>query len=246
MDPFIYILPSAVGLKKLAKLFAASTLYRLDLDPDEMRAAVLLDTFEGKNFKAGKILFQAGEVLSLFELQSGQLLEQPVPERWNFAGELPDGPVASQLRRLSTLRAFRPVAGLQLYQVHGRVLDDERKTCARFFHLSLRHGKKTASLGSSSYLRGYDKAHAELCRSLEGIGALSCQHSGQLYQRLGIKQQAYTTKPAIPLKAQAAVGESAGMIINTFLEIARRNEALFFLGATLFALTIVMFIFDIE
>jgi len=95
MDPFIYLLPSAVGHKKLAKLFGASSLYRVDLDREEMKAAVLLDTFESKIFQAGKILFQAGEVLSLFELQNGRLIKQTVPEKWSFAGELPDGPVAS-------------------------------------------------------------------------------------------------------------------------------------------------------
>ena len=43
---------------------------------------------------------------------------------------------------------------------------------------------------------------------------------------LAIKQEKYTAKPVIPLQETAAIGESARLIINTFLMVARRNDVI--------------------
>lgn len=224
MDPFIYHLPVALSHKKLLKKLPNSPPYRLSFEKGEKREGVLLDTFDAEMFHSAKMLFQVREMLFLCDLQSGQLLEQVTPEDWSFAGDLPDGPVTSLLSKVSSLRAFLPVATVQLCFEHGLLLDDEGKTRARFHNLTIGGGGKAIGLGTTQYLRGYAQAHTDLCQSLKLIGANSCRDLGQLYDSLAIKQNQYTAKPSIQLKPEASVKESTQLIVKTFIQTARRNE----------------------
>jgi CHAD domain-containing protein len=224
MDPFTYLLPSALSHKKLQKNLPNTSQYRISLEKGEKLGGVLLDTFDVEMFQSAKMLFQVGKMLLLIDLQTGRLIDQSSPEDWSFAGDLPDGPVTSQLKRVSSLRAFLPVAKVELCLLHGLLLDDEGKTRARFHNLSISHGRKSVEVGSTQYLRGYGQAHADLRLSLEKIGASSCQDVGQVYESLGIKRGKDTVKPTVQLNPDAPVKVSAKAIINAFIETARRNE----------------------
>ena len=224
MDPFVYLLPSALSHKKLQKYLPDAQSYHISLEQGEKQAGVLLDTFDAAVFHSAKMLFQQGHMLLLIDLHSGRLIKQIAPEVWSFAGDLPEGQVSSFLRQLSNLRAFLPVVKVELGFVHGLFLDDEGKTRARLNHLSISRGKKMIGVGATQYLRGYSKAHADLRHALEKIGATRCESIGQVYRSLGIKQQKYTAKPLIQLQPKAPVKASAERIITAFLHTARANE----------------------
>lgn len=224
MEPFTYFLPVALNQKKLLKRFPKEPQYSLSLENTGEWQGKLLDTFDEKMLNSGKMLFQVEEKLICFDLQSGQLIEQASPETWSFSSDLPDGPVKSVLNEISLLRAFLPVAKVELYLRHGIVLDDERKTRARLHNLTISCGEKTVSVGSTQHLRGYDHAHSDLRQALEKNGAVFCRDVGQVYESLKVKREKYTSKPVVLLNPDAPVKESAHTIINAFLEISRRNE----------------------
>ena len=224
MDPFIYHFPVALSHKKLLKKLQNSSTYRISLERGERREGVLLDTFNGVMFHLAKILFQFGEMLLLVDLQSGQMIEQISPGEWSVAGDLEDGPVASVLKPVSKLRAFLPVARVELSLNNGLLLDDEGKTRVRFRHLDIGCGKKTASVGRTQHLRGYDQAHQDLRQLLEKIGGLSCQDVGQVFGSLGIDREQYTAKPVLQLNPENTVCDTGKAIITAFLQTARRNE----------------------
>ncbi len=224
MNPFIYLLPSALSRKKLQKALSDKAPYQVVMEQDESRQATLLDTFDAQVGQSAQMLFQQGEMLLLIDLHTGSVLQQAAPEGWLCAGDLPHGEVATKLLKLSSLRAFLPAAELELALVRGLLLDDEGKTRVRLHHLNLYRGKKSAGVGSTEYLRGYTKAHRDLCSSLAKTGAILCDSAGQLYQALGIKQQVYTAKPMIGLDPEAPVKRSAQTIITVFMHTARANE----------------------
>jgi CHAD domain-containing protein len=224
MDPFTYFLPAALNQKKLLKKFPSEPQYRFSFERTEEWQGELLDTFDEKMLSNGKMLFQVEERLICFDLQSGQLIEQASPETWSFSFDMPDGPVASILKEASSLRAFLPVAKVELYLQHGTLLDDERKTRTRLYNLTISCGGKTVSVGSTQHLRGYDQAHADLRQSLEKIGAVFCRDVGQVYESIKVKREKYTSKPVIQLNPDAPVKESAQTLINALLKISRQNE----------------------
>ncbi len=224
MDSFIYFLPSSLNRKKLQKNLPNTAKYKIFLEKGEGMEGVLLDTFDSGLFLSAKMLFQVGEMLFLLDLQTGALIEQFSSEDWSFAGNLPDGPVASLLKRVSKLRAFLPVSKIKLCFHRGLLLDDEGKTRARFHNLTMSRGRKTVGIGTTQYMRGYDQAHADLRLSLEKTGAISCRNVGQAYESLAIKREKNTVKSTVELNSDAPVFESANAIIKTFLDIARRYE----------------------
>ena len=224
MDPFIYLLPSALSQKKLQKALSDKASYKVIVEQDERRQGMLLDTFDAKVGQSAHMLFQQGEVLLLIDLCTGRVLQQDAPEEWSFADDLSEGEVAANLLQFSSLRAFLPVAAVELALVRGLFFDDEGKTRVRLHHLNLYRGRKSIGIGSTEYLRGYRKAHIDLCRSLAKTGARACDSPGQVYQALGIKQQVYTAKPVVELHPEAPVKMSAQTIITVFLQIARANE----------------------
>ena len=224
MDPFVYLLPSALSHKKLQKYLSEKHSYHIALEQDEKLVGVLLDTFDAAVFHSAKMLFQLGQMLLLVDLPTGRMIKQIAPQVWSFASELPEGQVGSFLLQLSSLRAFLPVAKVELGLLHGLFLDDEGKTRVRLHHLSINRGRKMVGIGSTQYLRGYNKAHADVCHALEKIGASCCESISQVYQAIGVKYPKYTTKPVIQLYPEAPVKASAESIITAFLQIARANE----------------------
>jgi CHAD domain-containing protein len=224
MDPFTYILPSVLSLKKMRRNLPPEPQYRVSLEKGEKWEGTLLDTFENELLHSNKLLFQVGEMLYLADLHTGRIIQQNSTHEWSFASDLGEGPVTDTLRGVSKLRAFLFVANVKVRREHGLLLDDEGKTRARFHNLALSYGKRTVGMGSTHYLRGYGKAHADICISLAKLGAIECRDAGQVYDLLKIERQEYSAKPHIPLKPQAPVKESAATIIESFIRVARCNE----------------------
>jgi len=224
MDPFTYLIPSLLNQEKVQKKLPAIRHYQLALDSGEKQKGLLLDTFDAKLRQSNQLLFQAGTMLSLYELKTGQMFEQTASEDWAFPADLEPGPVSSRLLQVSRLRAFLPVAGVTFSLGHGSLLDDEGKTRVRLVHLFISCRQRSVGIGCTQYLRGYDQAHEDLRLALEETGAVFCRDVGVVFDVLGIKQEIYTAKPKVALNPDAPVKQSARKIIRSFLRIARRNE----------------------
>ncbi len=225
MEPFVYFLPSTLSLRKLRQHLLLEPHYQVVLEQGEMQNAVLLDTFDTSLFQAAKLLFEAGGNLLLFDLQTGTLLEQEAPAGRPVIGNMAKGPVVDMLLEISRLRALATIAKVRLRREEGRVLDDEGKTLARFYHLTLGHGRrKLVGMGCARYLRGYSEAYADLRQWLENCGAVACQNAGDVFAGLALSRRQYSVKPEIALLPEIPVKESAAEILRTFLSIARQNE----------------------
>ncbi len=224
MDPFVFIFPEAASHKNFLKKLPHIREYTISLARGEKLPAVLLDTFDFELLESAKMLFQLEEKLLCFDVRAGRMVEQLAPKKWSFAADLPEGPVTSQLTGGSNLRAFLPVAEIEICLLHGLLLDDEEKTRARLSTLSMQRGQKAVGVGSTVYLRGYGQAHTDLCRWLEKLGAIACPDVGQVFSLLDIKRELYTAKPIVQIHPDAPARESAVMIINAFMQTARRNE----------------------
>jgi CHAD domain-containing protein len=224
MDPFIFIFPEAASHKNFLKKLPHIREYTISFARGEKWPAVLLDTFDFGLLESAKMLFRLEEKLLCFDVRAGRMVEQLAPKKWSFAADLPEGPVTSQLTGVSNLRAFLPVAEIEICLLHGLLLDDEEKTRARLSTLSMQRGQKAVGVGSTVYLRGYGQAHTDLCRWLEKLGAIACPDVGQVFSLLDIKREIYTAKPIVQIHPGAPARESAVMIVNAFMQTARRNE----------------------
>jgi len=198
--------------------------YHVNLEKGEVKEGLLLDTFDNELFSSGRLLLQVGRDLVLKDLRNGNFTEQKSSGDWSFIAELESGPVAIQLKKISRLRALIPVAAVKVRKETGLILDDEGKTRVRFKNLIFSVGKKTAGVGSTQHLRGYDQAHEDLKNWLTRLGAVRCHTATDLYAILGISVEYYTAKPVIQLNPETTVKKSATSIISTYLSVARRNE----------------------
>lgn len=223
MEPFVYILPQMLSRKKLRKLLPTEERYQFVLEKQWDKAGQLYDTFAQHVLKGGKVLLNSDETIRLIDLTTGKQIEQVAESGWSFAKDLPDGPVATELLRISGLRAFLPVVELTIQEELGRLLDDEEKTCARLVHLILKCGKKRMLVGVTQPLRGYDKAHSDLVAVLTAAGATAWRDSPGLYGMLGLKSTAYSSKPEITFDPAAPTKETTVQIIRSCLQIAHRN-----------------------
>lgn len=197
----------------------------LERDEEEGNSAIVVDTFDHQILQARKLLLQLEGKLLLLDFSSGSLCEQKQVGKWHFPADLEDGPVASVLTGLTKLRSFQPVGGIIFSVEYGALLDDEKKTLARFRQFAFRSGTKSFGYGVTQYLRGYGAEHDELVTSLKKAGAASVQDVSHLYARLGLSSRQYTAKPPLLLQGNAPAKESAIEIIAAFLNVARENEA---------------------
>ncbi|HBG19942.1 MAG TPA: hypothetical protein DDY32_11900 [Desulfobulbaceae bacterium] len=224
MEPFVFFLPGRLSIQKLSQLLPGESGSRISVEKGEAEEGFLLDTFENDVFQAAKILLQTGQLLLLFDLQTGQLHEQQAAADWKLAGDLEEGPVFRLLADISKLRAFLPVAKVKVKRESGQLLDDEGKTLVRFHALTVNRARKVAAIGGTQSLRGYTEAHDELKQALGEYGANPCTDTVELYRHLGIERKEYSIKPEIPLQPEAPVKESGVTIIKTLLGLVRCNE----------------------
>jgi CHAD domain-containing protein len=224
MEPYIYIGYSGIRAGKLEKLLPVEPGYEIAVQKGDKRPCTLLDTFDNHLLQDALFLLQVGKTLILLDLKRGLILEQTGQKHWSFAQELAEGPIRSILEKTSEIRAYLPVAEVNYRFDLGLLLDDEAKTRARFHNLTLYNDDKTISVGTTQYLRGYQKAHVDLTETLVSLGTTTIEECYNLYTKLGIKRNIYDPKPSIPLLGNATAKDSATTIINTFIKVARENE----------------------
>ncbi len=224
MAPFTYRFTSVFNPKKFKEIVHSGHRYTVFYENSETYSCSLLDTFDNELMQAGRLLFKAEKLLFAFDMQTGQFAEQKVRRHWSFVSELDEGPIFNLLAGVSPLRALAPIGVVNVQKGQGNLLDDEGKTRVRLINLTLINGKKSATVGSSRPLRGYDRAHGDLKKWLSALDAIPCQDLVELYTSLGIAVSKYNPKPRLQLVAQDSIKKNTTIIIKTFLRVARANE----------------------
>lgn len=225
MDPFVYIVSSVIGAGKLKKAMAGGLEYDITVRKGEKFTGTLRDTFDDELLRKSMLLLQSEDRVILVDLIQGRIAGQQVERQWSFAAELEGGPVGEILGKVSKLRAFLPIADVEVRKDQGLVLDDEQKTRARFHSIVLFGKKKTISFGSTQYLRGYQQAHSDLVGGVAKLGGDKGSDIARLYKRLGCRKIIYTPKPELSLDPAGSAKHTAVMIIRTFIKTARLNES---------------------
>jgi CHAD domain-containing protein len=121
----------------------------------------------------------------------------------------------------SPLRAFTPAGRVAIIRDTLRLLDDEQKTCCRVESVTLNRGKNTWSWLRTRPMRGYSDSHTLICDILKQMGKAK---PGLPAEALKLRISDYTSKPDIHLSENAPARKSLCTIVQTFLQVTRRNE----------------------
>ena len=221
--PTIYFLPSGdLGIlldSRFAKL--TPNLTRLD---DEATPVTLLDNFDQSLRRSHRVLLRVGDTVELL-LPDGCALTQPVRRKDRFVNDFPEGPVRLALADMPALRALLPVGAGSMRRGVLTLMDDERKTQARgYLRIIADTEGEPAILVTLQGLRGYDKAMGVLRRHIEACGGIPLERGG-LYQHLFPQHVPYEAKPDVAVARDEAAFAAASDIIETYLIVARANEA---------------------
>lgn len=211
---------SSLSLKKLEKCIAPT--HGLAVTENEQYQAELLDTFDGELTKSGKLLLEEEGKLLLIDTISGTLISQTGNAAGRCLHEIELGPVQSQMSSLSKLRALIPISSLTVTTQTGCMLDDEQKTVARILVCTFKYKKKSATLLISRSLRGYAEEFTILQRAIQRLAG---KDHGSLLAVFKLGAGGYDPKPDIALDPAAPIYQSTNLIIATFIQVARQNEA---------------------
>ena len=215
-----FMLSAGINVKKINAILknANMTLAGNACEPEE---GTVLDTFDAAVHKSDALLIQTESDLVRI-CWSGDVMAQAAPEsEWQFARDLPQGPVRDLLLDLSPLRAFTPVGQVAIIRDTLRLLDDEEKTCCRVESVTLSRGENTWSWLRTRPMRGYTDSHTLICDILKKVE----KHKDRLpAEVLNLRFSDYTSKPAIRLSENAPARKSLCTIVQTFLQVTRRNE----------------------
>lgn len=213
-----FMLSAGINLKKINAALKDSNVTFMGnaCEPEEGRA---LDTFDAAVYNSDSLLIQTESDLVRI-CWSGDVTVQTSPKyAWQFARDLPLGPVRDLLLDLSPLRAFTPAGQVSMVRDTLTLLDDEQKTCCRVESVSLNRGKKTWSWLRTRPMRGYTDSHTLICDILEKV-----QKPGLPADVLKLRISDYKSKPVIHLAENAPARKSLCTIVQTFLQVTRRNE----------------------
>ena len=215
-----FILSTGINVTKINTILkdANMTLAGNACEPKE---GTVLDTFDAAVYKSDALLIQTDSDLARI-CWSGDVTVQAAPEsEWQFARDLPQGPVRDLLLGQSPLRAFTPAGRVAIIRDTLRLLDDEQKTCCRVESVTLNRGKNTWSWLRTRPMRGYSDSHTLICDILK---QMEKPKPGLPAEVLKLRVSDYTSKPDIHLSENAPARKSLCTIVETFLQVTRRNE----------------------
>nr|WP_319491127.1 CHAD domain-containing protein [uncultured Desulfobacter sp.] len=217
-----FMLSAGINVKKINALLkdANMTLAGAACEPpDKDEEGTVLDTFDAAVYNSGALLIQTESNLTRIGW-SGDVTVQLAPaSKWQFARQLPEGPVRDLLLNLSALRAFTPVGQVTITRDTLSLLDDEQKTCCRIESVTLNRGKFIWTWLRTRPMRGYNDSHTLICDILKNMG-----NPVLPAQALKLRISDYTSKPVIQLSETAPARQSLCTIVQTFLQVTRQNE----------------------
>lgn len=191
----------------------------------ESGPAFLLDTFDHDLRLSGCLLAQCREQLFLFTADPASILCQSCPGEWRFAADLPEGAVKKTLTAVSSLRAFLSLTSSTLRIVQLVLRGDEEKIHVKGSLYVFEEHNHTTTVGLLCPVRGYQKTHRMLMQALHDQRGVTLIPASDLYAELGCNEPIYQAKPDIALDPDAPICETVRLIMKTFFQVARHNEA---------------------
>lgn len=189
----------------------------------EAADVTVLDCFDQPLRQSNRLLIEVGDTLELL-MSDGQILKQVARRTGNFVVDLSDGPVKEALANLSALRVLLPVGSGEMRQETLTLVDDVEKVQCR---AQLRLLTTTAGgmlLVVLQGLRGYDKALAQLRKTIDSAGALPLGEV-DVYAQLFPEHSRYRARPEITITPDMTAFDAANDIIAAYIPVARANES---------------------
>jgi hypothetical protein len=183
----------------------------------------VLDTFDQSLGQSNRLLIETGDTLELL-LADGQLLKQAALRAVNFVADMSDGPVKQALADLSAVRSLLPVGSGTMRHETLTLVDDVEKVQCRAQLRLMTTTDGGVLLVVLQGLRGYDKALAQLCKTLELAGAIALREA-DVYTQLFPRHPRYKVKPEIAITPDMAAFDAANDIIAAYILVARANES---------------------
>ncbi len=195
--------------------------HTVNIEMGSAAPVLMLDCHDQSLRNSGRVLLESRGGLRLVSML-GQVSEQQAKGKGQFVQNLPEGPVKAALSSFPTLRALTPIGAGDVEDGTLAILDDLQKTQVRGYILSLRTDRGQVAFVGLQKLRGYDRAFAAACESLEGTTSGGID---DVLDALFPDMTRYRAKPEIALGTQEPSLEVATDLIRTYLGVARQNEA---------------------
>ncbi len=193
---------------------------------DESPGFELLDTFDQEIRKSGQVLLFSENTLTLIQ-QKGINLTQSVARSPGFVTDLQDGEIKTALGFVSPLRRLISMSRGSVNHTIISAIDDEEKTHARA-HLQILTADKTetqVTLVSVQPIRGYGNAFKLMTDYVKELGIPLQSRISGLYEQIITDYCEYDPKPEIAITRDEKAFQAANDIINTYIQVARANEA---------------------
>ncbi|MEW2914817.1 CHAD domain-containing protein [Leisingera sp. JC11] len=187
------------------------------------QSCIVLDCFDQKIRKSGRVLLETGGELLLY-CGKGDALKQPARRDGDFVSDLAEGPVKAAIDGMFPLRCLLPVASGTVVLRRLAVVDGGKNTHARLHLQHFVDGCPPFTLARLQSLRGYGQAAKELRRILLGLGGRPAD-AKTIYPLLAPGVAPYVAKPKIPLTGNESAFGAATDIIRSYFAVARQNEA---------------------
>ncbi len=222
--PFHFFSRAAIDITRLN--ITLPPRFSIQFTVREIGKTSLLDTFDEELRLSSKLLMQHQKHLFLFSQENSGLVAQPCPLFWRFVTDLDDGPIKKSLAGVSPLRALLPRHSTSLKTKQLALVDDEEKTHARANVYECENDETVVTFGQTHPLKGYNRGHRLLVNALTQQGVQYQGEIDELYELLGVDiQNPYTAKPTVTLDPEASIQETTRSLINSYIQVARHNEA---------------------
>jgi len=181
LKPFQFFLNKPLQIPNIP-LSIGGNLYLKSLE-SIAATAYCLDNFESSLKRSNRLLFRYQNNLLLIQATSSAILKQKCPSKWNFTSQLANGPIKNSLQDCDEIRAFLPGKKNTLLIEQYLLLDDDKKTNARYTLYHINNSKKSLIFGVTEPLRGYNSEHNLLQAFLCEQGAAEIKSYTEIYKQ---------------------------------------------------------------
>lgn len=223
-----YTIPTTEAVDALATQVAG--LFHGFKEKSQTTAFEVMDTFDWRLFKKGRLLFKSRNRYEVVNMHTGQPLEAIVVKAvkpLRFHWEFPESDFANRLENALEMRALLPLCEIKGHYIHRDLLNSDRKIVARLVleTVGLVDEAQTVTQCRLTPVKGYTKAARQIKVSLEQMGLPLAYQSPvlTLLERHGFSPGAYSSKVAIALPPEMAAAEAVRCIMERLVGVMRAN-----------------------
>jgi CHAD domain-containing protein len=190
----------------------------------------VLDSFDWRLFKSGRLLFKTDEYYATVDLHTGRTvntlavgLKKPLAFCWDF----PESELAAELENALEMRALISLGTVGCVSVQQDLLNKDEKIVARLAMETFRLDQKEAEVHQYrvSAVRGYPKSAKQIAACLEKVGVKPARRSPvlKLLVDCGFRPGDYSSKINIELSPKLPAAEALRRIMAQLVAVMRLN-----------------------